>query len=150
MNAAKETKEENAPVRVQNADFSVDAELRALRDVSPRIGGIASFVGCARDFSEGRAVREISFDAYARMVVPEMEALRDEAIERFALIDARLVHRLGTVQAGDNIVFIAAAAEHRAPAFEACRWLSDTLKARVPIWKKEITPEGETWVTPHP
>lgn len=88
MNAAKETKEENAPVRVQNADFSVDAELRALRDVSPRIGGIASFVGCARDFSEGRAVREISFDAYARMVVPEMEALRDEAIERFALIDA--------------------------------------------------------------
>ena len=84
------------------------------------------------------------------MVVPEMEALRDEAIERFALIDARLVHRLGTVQAGDNIVFIAAAAEHRAPAFDACRWLIDTLKARVPIWKKEITPEGETWVTPHP
>ena len=150
MNAAKETKEENAPVRVHSADFSVDAELRALRDVSPRIGGIASFVGCARDFSEGRAVRESSFDAYARMVVPEMEALRDEAIERFALIDARLVHRLGTVQAGDNIVFIAAAAEHRAPAFDACRWLIDTLKARVPIWKKEITPEGETWVTPHP
>ena len=150
MNAAKETKEENAAVRVQNAAFSVEAALRALRDVSPRIGGIASFVGCARDFSEGRAVREISFDAYARMVVPEMEALRDEAIERFALIDARLVHRLGTVQAGDNIVFIAAAAEHRAPAFDACRWLIDTLKARVPIWKKEITPEGETWVTPHP
>ena len=66
----------NASVRVQHEDFSVDAELRALRDVSPRIGGIASFVGCARDFSEGRAVREISFDAYARMVVPEMEALR--------------------------------------------------------------------------
>ena len=150
MNAAKETKEENAAGAAQCAGVSVAAGRRALRDVSSRIGGIASFVGCARDFSEGRAVREISFDAYARMVVPEMEALRDEAIERFALIDARLVHRLGTVQAGDNIVFIAAAAEHRAPAFDACRWLIDTLKARVPIWKKEITPEGETWVTPHP
>ena len=139
-----------SPVRVQNEDFSVDAELRALRESSARIGGIASFVGCARDFSEGRAVREITFDAYTRMVVPEMEALRREAIERFALIDARLVHRLGTVQAGDNIVFIAAAAEHRGPAFAACRWLIDTLKERVPIWKKERTPDGETWVTPHP
>ena len=140
----------NAPVRIQNEDFSVDAELRALRDESLRIGGIASFVGCARDFSEGRAVNEICFDAYTRMVVPEMEALRCEAIERFKLIDARLVHRLGTVQAGDNIVFIAAAAEHRGPAFEACRWLIDTLKERVPIWKKEVTPSGEAWVTPHP
>ena len=140
----------SAPVRIQNEDFSVDAELRALRDVSLRIGGIATFVGCARDFSQGCAVQEISFEAYTRMVIPEMEALRSEAIERFKLIDARLVHRLGTVQAGDNIVFIAAAAEHRDAAFTACRWLIDTLKERVPIWKKEITPHGESWVTPHP
>ena len=60
------------------------------------------------------------------------------------------MHRLGTVRAGDNIVFIAAGAEHRAPALEACRWLIDELKERVPIWKKEITPSGEAWVTPHP
>ena len=140
----------SAPVRIQFEDFSVDAELRALRDVSLRIGGIASFVGCARDFSEGRNVSEITFEAYTRMVIPEMEALRSEAIERFSLIEARLVHRLGTVRSGDNIVFIAAAAEHRGPAFEACRWLIDSLKERVPIWKKEMTPEGENWVTPHP
>ena len=150
MNAAKETKEENAPVRVQNADFSVDAELRALRDVSPRIGGIASFVGCARDFSEGRAVREISFDAYDRMALPELRKLRDEAITRFGLIDARIVHRLGVVRSGDNIVFIATGAEHRAPALEACRWIIDELKERVPIWKKETTPQGDSWVRPHP
>ena len=137
-------------VRIQLEDFSQDAEISALKASSQRMGGIATFLGCARDFSEGREVSEISFDAYARMVVPEMEALRDEAIERFALIDARLVHRLGTVQAGDNIVFIAAAAEHRAPAFDACRWLIDELKERVPIWKKEVTPTGDAWVTPHP
>ena len=80
----------------------------------------------------------------------ELQKLRAEAIERFGLIDARIVHRLGTVHAGDNIVFIATGAEHRAPALDACRWLIDELKERVPIWKKEITPGGEAWVTPHP
>lgn len=137
-------------VRLQLEDFSQDQEIRALRAASPRMGGIATFLGCARDFSEGREVCEIGFDAYAPMALAELQRLRAEAIERFGLIDARLVHRLGTVCAGDNIVFIATGAEHRAPALEACRWLIDELKERVPIWKKEITLSGDAWVTPHP
>ena len=139
-----------AAVRIQLEDFSQDDEINALRASSKRIGGIATFLGCARDFSEGREVSEISFDAYGSMALAEMNALRSEAIEKFALIDARLVHRIGTVKGGDNIVFIAAGAEHRAAAFDACRWLIDELKQRVPIWKKEITPEGDAWVIPHP
>ena len=138
------------PVRLQLEDFSQDEEVGALRAVSRRIGGIATFLGCARDFSEGREVGEIGFDAYAPMALAELRRLRAEAIERFGLIDARIVHRLCTVRAGDNIVFIAAGAEHRAPALEACRWLIDELKERVPIWKKEVTPTGDAWVTPHP
>lgn len=138
------------PVRLQLEDFSQDEEIRALRGASRRMGGVATFLGCARDFSEGRDVQEIGFDAYAPMALAELKKLRVEAIERFSLIEARLVHRLGTVRAGDNIVFIATGAEHRAPALEACRWLIDELKLRVPIWKKEITPTGESWVTPHP
>ena len=137
-------------VRIQAEDFSQEEEIRALRASSNGIGGIVTFLGCARDFSEGREVSQISFDAYERMLLPELHKLRDEAMARFKLIDARIVHRLGTLQAGEQIVLIAAAAAHRGPAFDACRWLIDTLKARVPIWKKEITPEGETWVTPHP
>ncbi|MBP6653231.1 MAG: molybdenum cofactor biosynthesis protein MoaE [Propionivibrio sp.] len=137
-------------VRIQLDDFSQDAEIRALKASSQRMGGIASFLGCARDFSEGREVSEISFDAYDRMALPEMQKLRDEAIARFGLIDARIVHRLGVVHGGDNIVFIATGAEHRAPALEACRWIIDELKERVPIWKKETTPQGDSWVTPHP
>ena len=137
-------------VRLQLEDFSQDEEVYALRASSQRMGGIATFLGCARDFSEGREVGEIDFDAYRPMALAELQKLRAEAIERFALLDARIVHRLGTVRAGDNIVFIAAGAEHRAPALEACRWLIDELKERVPIWKKEITPAGESWVTPHP
>jgi molybdopterin synthase catalytic subunit len=140
----------NGAVRLQVEDFSQDAEIDALRAVSKRMGGIATFLGCARDFSEGREVSEISFDAYGSMALAELEKLRSEAIARFGLLDARIVHRVGTVRGGDNIVFIAAGAEHRAPALEACRWLIDELKERVPIWKKEVTPQGDSWVVPHP
>ena len=83
------------------------------------------------------------------MLLPELHKLRDEAMARFKLIDARIVHRLGTLQAGEQIVLIAAAAAHRGPAFDACRWLIDELKERLPIWKKETTPQGDSWVTPH-
>ena len=137
-------------VRIQIEDFSQDEEINALRATSKRMGGIGTFLGCARDFSEGREVSEISFDAYGPMALSEMNILRDEAIEKFGLLDARIVHRIGTVKGGDNIVFIAAGAEHRAPALEACRWLIDELKERVPIWKKEVTPQGDSWVVPHP
>ena len=137
-------------VRIQIEDFSQDEEIAALRATSKRMGGIGTFLGCARDFSEGRDVSEISFDAYGPMALSEMNALRAEAIEKFGLLDARIVHRIGTVKGGDNIVFIATGAEHRAPALDACRWLIDELKERVPIWKKEVTPQGDSWVVPHP
>ena len=140
----------SAPVRIQEEDFSQDEEIKALQASSKRMGGIGTFLGCARDFSEGREVSEISFDAYGSMALSEMNALRDEAIEKFALLDARLVHRIGTVKGGENIVFIAAGAEHRVAALDACRWMIDELKARVPIWKKEVTPNGDSWVVPHP
>jgi molybdopterin synthase catalytic subunit len=139
-----------AAVRIQQQDFSSDEELKALRASSQRIGGIATFIGCARDFSEGREVSEISFDAYGSMAVAEMNSLRNDAIEKFVLLDARLVHRIGVIGAGEQIVFIATGAEYRAPALQACQWLIDELKKRVPIWKKEITPSGNSWVTPHP
>jgi len=138
------------PVRIQLEDFSVNDELAALRASSQRMGGIATFIGCARDFSEGREVSEISFDAYDSMALAEMNILRNDAIAKFGLLDARVVHRIGVIDAGEQIVFIAAGAEHRAPALQACQWLIDELKLRVPIWKKEITPQGDAWVTSHP
>ena len=136
--------------RIQMEDFSQDEEIAALKGNSKRMGGIGTFLGCARDFSEGREVSEISFDAYGSMALSELNRLRSDAIEKFGLLDARIVHRIGTVKGGENIVFIAAGAEHRVAALEACRWMIDELKQRVPIWKKEITPQGDAWVTPHP
>jgi len=137
-------------VRIQQEDFSIEAEVDALRSVSKCMGGIATFLGCARDFSEGRDVSAITFEQYAGMAAQAMQALRTEAMERFDIIEARIVHRVTTVYAGDQIVLIAVGAEHRGPAFEACEWIIDTLKQRVPIWKKEVTPEGDSWVTEHP
>ena len=137
-------------VRIQTEDFSQDEEVAALKGSSKRMGGIGTFIGCARDFSEGREVEQISFEAYGSMALSEMQKLRTDAIEKFKLLDARIVHRIGTVQGGNNIVFIATGAEHRVAALEACRWIIDELKQRVPIWKKEVTPQGDAWVVPHP
>jgi len=137
-------------VRIQQADFSIETEVNALRATSKRIGGIATFLGCARDFSDGRDVFSIEFEQYAGMAAKALQALRDEALTRFAIIDARIIHRITTVHAGDQIVLIVVGAEHRKAAFEACEWLIDELKRSVPIWKKETTPDGDAWVTQHP
>jgi len=137
-------------VRIQEVDFSLEEEVASIRSVSSCIGGVVTFLGCARDFSEGRAVQSIQFEHYADMALNEMSALHDEAIETFDIIAVRMVHRVTTIQAGEQIVLIVVAAEHRKAAFEACEWLIDSLKQRVPMWKKETTPEGESWVSPHP
>jgi len=137
-------------IRIQQDDFSIEAEVNALRANSKRIGGIATFLGCARDFSEGRNVFSIEFEQYAGMAEKALFALRDEALVRFDIIEARIIHRVTTVHAGDQIVLIVVGAEHRKAAFEACEWLIDELKKRVPIWKKETTPDGKSWVTEHP
>jgi molybdopterin synthase catalytic subunit len=137
-------------IRIQQGDFSLEEEVAAIRAVSSCIGGVVSFLGCARDFSEGRAVQSIQFEHYADMALNEMKALHDEAIKAFDIIAVRMVHRVTTVQAGEQIVLIVVAAEHRKAAFEACEWLIDSLKQRVPMWKKETTPDGESWVSAHP
>ncbi len=138
------------PVRIQEEDFSVEAEVDALRATSGRIGGVVMFLGCARDFSEGRDVFSIEFEQYAGMAEKAMQELRTEALVRFDIVEARIIHRVTTVHAGDRIVLIVVGAEHRRAAFDACEWLIDELKKRVPIWKKETTPDGVSWVTQHP
>jgi len=140
----------NKPIRIQEEDFCLQDEVDALRTTSQCMGGIVSFLGCARDFSEGRDVFSINFEQYAGMAEKAMCALSDEAIDKFDILGVRMVHRVTTVHAGEQIVLIVVGAEHRKPAFEACEWLIDELKKRVPIWKKETTPTGESWVTSHP
>jgi molybdopterin synthase catalytic subunit len=140
----------NKPVRIQTEDFSVEEETRLLHGGNGAMGGIVSFLGTARDFSKGQDVSRLEFEEYAGMAEKAMNVLRDEAMQKFDIIDMRIIHRIGTIGAGKQIVLIIAGSAHRGAAFDACEWCIDTLKKTVPIWKKEITPTGESWVEEHP
>jgi molybdopterin synthase catalytic subunit len=109
-------------------------------------GAVALFTGTVRDHSHGRAVVRLHYDAYREMARREMAALRSRALETFDVSDIAIVHRLGPLEIGEISVAVAVSAPHRAPAFEACRFVIDTLKRTVPIWKKEIFEDGESWV----
>ena len=137
-------------VRVQSGDFSIDAELARIRSRSTRIGGIAVFLGTARDRSKGRDVSGIKFEYYEGMAQKKLREIRERALKDFDVIEVLIVHRYGEIHIGENIVLVIAAAEHRAEAFRACKWAIDELKQITPIWKQESTPEGEIWVEEHP
>ena len=136
--------------RVQREPFDAAAELARIKTASLRIGGVVLFVGVVRDFSQGRGVTKILFEHFPGMAEAKLAELRETAIRRCGLIDLVVVHRVGELAPGDDIVLIAAAAEHRAAAFEGCSWCIDELKRTVPIWKKEHAPDGAVWLEAHP
>ncbi len=137
-------------VRIQREPFSLEQEIARLKESSPAIGGIVTFLGTTRDLSRGRRVSKLEFEHYPGMAEKKLAEIRERAIKEFGVIDVLIVHRVGTVPVGENIVLIAAAAEHREEAFRACRYCIDELKRITPIWKKETSPDGEVWVEEHP
>ncbi len=116
----------------------------------PEDGAVAVFDGIVRDNSRGRRTLYLAYSAYEPMALRQMEQLAKQALGRFAIRDVRIVHRLGRLQIGESSVYIAVAAAHRAAAFDACRWLIDTLKTTVPIWKKEYFQDGAVWADGEP
>lgn len=142
---------DDAPfVRVQRENFSIDQELDRVKSRSTRIGGIATFLGIARDRSKGRDVDGITFEHYEGMAQKKLREIRERALKDFDILELLIIHRYGPITIGENIVLIIAGAEHRAEAFRACKWAIDELKQITPIWKLEHTPEGEVWVEEHP
>ena len=137
-------------VRIQREPFDATVELRRIESASRRIGGVVLFIGVVRDFSHGHGVTKILFEHFPGMAETKLAELRDAAIRRFGLVDLVVVHRVGELAPGDDIVLIAAAAEHRAAAFDGCSWCIDELKQIVPIWKKEYTSDGAVWQEFHP
>jgi molybdopterin synthase catalytic subunit len=121
-------------------------DLAALHAPSPADGAVCCFVGVVRDTNDGRRVRFLEYEAYEEMALGQMQQLEEEARRRWPLGDVRLVHRLGRLEIGEASVAVAVASPHRAEAFAACRFLIDTLKKQVPIWKKEHFEGGAVWV----
>ena len=113
-------------------------------------GAVCVFDGIVRDNSRGRQTLHLDYEAYEEMALQQMHLLRAEAIEHFAVRDVAIVHRLGCLVVGETSVFIAVASAHRGPAFDACRWVIDTLKKTVPIWKKEQFVDGAAWADGEP
>ena len=136
-------------IKIQEEDFSVEKEIEKVKATSKRVGGIVTFLGTARDFSRGKEIKKLVFEHYQDMAIEKLKEIREKALEKFDIIEVSIIHRTGEIEIGENIVLIVVAAKHRKDAFLACTWLIDELKKVVPIWKKEITAEGEIWVEEH-
>ncbi len=133
-------------VSIQVEDFDLGAEVAALRAGDGGVGAVASFIGTVRESSQGQSVSEMELEHYPGMTERAIEAMVAEAVRRFDLRAARVVHRVGRLAAGSQIMMVAVASAHRGPAFQACEFLMDYLKTQAPFWKKESTPEGTRWV----
>lgn len=133
-------------VRVQDDDFDVASELAALQAAGVGAGALVSFVGLVRDFSHGAAVSEMSLEHYPGMTEKALAAIVGEARRRWSLRAVRVVHRVGRLLPGERIVFVGVASAHRGAAFAAGEFIIDTLKTRAPLWKREVTSAGASWV----
>ena len=121
-------------------------ELKALRGLSPRIGGIATFLGLVRDLNDNADVSGLFLEHYPGMTEKQILQILQEADQRWNVIGATVMHRIGQLSPLDQIVFVAVASEHRGDAFTACEFVIDYLKTRATFWKKETTPEGDRWL----
>lgn len=129
---------------------AIDAEGVVGRAKRPEDGGVVVFDGIVRDNSRGRRTLYLDYEAYEEMALRQMRQLAVQARERFGVRGVTIVHRLGRLQIGETSVLIVVASGHRAEAFEACRWLIDTLKKQVPVWKKETFEDGAVWADGEP
>jgi len=133
-------------VRVQTGDFDAGLEIARLRAGRADIGAIASFIGTVRDVNDAAAVTGLTLEHYPGMTEQALTDIVGEARRRFAILDALVVHRVGALRPGDQIVLVVITSEHRGTAFDACEYVMDMLKTRAPFWKKERTPQGDRWV----
>jgi molybdopterin synthase catalytic subunit len=135
-----------ARVEIREGDFDLAAEVAALRQGDGGVGAVVAFVGTVRDRNDGAAVASLELEHYPGMTEAAIEAMVDEAIRRFEIRAARVIHRVGILAPLAQIVLVAVTAAHRGQAFQACEFLMDYLKTQAPFWKKEAGPEGVRWV----
>ena len=143
-------------VSIQLADFNLADEVAALRHGDGRVGAVCSFVGTVRgsppisvsgiDAAPPGDVLGMELEHYPGMTEKAIEAMIDEAMVRFDIFGARVIHRIGVLQPLDQVVLVAVTSAHRGESFQACEFLMDYLKTQAPFWKKEQTPDGARWV----
>lgn len=135
-----------ARIKVQTDDFDLGAEVAALRAGDARVGAVACFVGTVRDLNDGQGVTGMVLEHYPGMTEKSLEAIAEQAAERWDVYDILIIHRHGRLRPTDQIVLVAVTSAHRGEAFAACEFVMDYLKTEAPFWKKERTSQGERWV----
>jgi MoaE-MoaD fusion protein len=146
--AAEKSPEGHGEIRIVRE--RIDAAAVSERLKRPEDGAVVIFDGVVRDNTRGRRTLYLDYEAYEPMALQQIKSLAAQAQERFAVRAASIVHRLGRLEIGETSVLIVVAAAHRGAAFEACRWIIDTLKKTVPIWKKEYFDDGAVWADGEP
>jgi molybdopterin synthase catalytic subunit/molybdopterin converting factor small subunit len=141
---------DHAPIQVELTRATLSAELLVREAKQGEDGAVVVFDGIVRNHTRGRRTLYLEYEAYEEMAEKQMRALAAEARARFAVRHVTLIHRLGRLEIGETSVLIIVASAHRAAAFDACRWLIDTLKKTVPIWKKEFFHDGAVWAAGEP
>jgi MoaE-MoaD fusion protein len=135
-------------VRIVHEPIDLELETESLKHRD--VGAVTVFEGIVRDHSRGRRTVYLDYEAFEPMALKQLEILAAEAKQKFQIRDVAIVHRLGRLEIGETSVLIAVASAHRGAAFEACRWIIDTLKKTVPIWKKEYFEDGAVWADGEP
>lgn len=133
-------------VTVQTHDFDLGTEVAQFREGKAGVGAVCAFVGTVREQSEGLPVSSMELEHYPGMTEKAIEAMIDEAHQRFEILGARVIHRVGKLQPCDQIVLVVVISTHRGQSYQACEFLMDYLKSHAPFWKKEQTPDGARWV----
>jgi len=133
-------------VHIQTEDFDLSREVAQLRAAQPAVGAVCSFIGTVRDRNEGDQVSSLELEHYPGMTEQSIQGMMAEAAERFDILGARVIHRVGLMQPLDQIVLVAVTSAHRGERVQACEVLMDYLKTQAPFWKKEATPGGHRWV----
>lgn len=132
-------------ISVQFEDFSVADEYAKLAEGTDA-GAVVTFIGKVRDFNQGDSVTGLSLEHYPGMTEKSLEEIVEQARERWPLLQTRVIHRVGDLELGDQIVFVGVSSAHRGAAFQACEFIMDYLKTRAPFWKKEQTADESRWV----
>jgi molybdopterin synthase catalytic subunit len=150
-NASKEDISMTAAVtiRIQQADFDIAQEIAALTKGRVDIGAVVSFSGICRGSEKGEPIAALTLEHYPGMAEAEIKRHTDEAMSRWPLTGLTVVHRVGRIAPGENIVLVLAASAHRQAAFEAAEFLMDYLKANAPFWKREESAKGTSWIEAH-
>jgi molybdopterin synthase catalytic subunit len=137
---------QNDFIRIQEVDFDLTTEVKALHKDDPRVGAVVTFVGTVRDMNDGSQVKSMTLEHYPRMTEKSLEEITTQARDRWDLYKTLVIHRVGPLSPEDQIVLVAVTSAHRGEAFAACEFIMDYLKTAAPFWKKEETSEGSRWV----